>query len=452
LAFGTYLGGSGDDKGLAIAVDSSGNVFIAGESSSTNFPGLSSPATAKGGAHYAFVTKLDSTGVQKFTTFIGGNMDDAATGIALQGTNIFLVGNTQHLSGFPTTVTVGPLGGQDAFVAELSSSGTLTATTVFGGGVNDTAEAIAIDSIGNIYVVGETSSTDFPTLNPFQSVNNGATDAFITKLTSVTSATLSFSTYLGGANDDLATGVALDNSNNVYISGITGSSGLENPASSTFGGNEDGFVAEFNSTGSEVYFVYVGGSGADVANAIAVDGASGTAYVTGFTQSSGLQKGSPFQASLKGSQDAFVAQVNTGGTIALFTYLGGSGSLDTGTAIAIDASKNIYVTGCTDSSDFPLMNAITGGTAKQGNTDAFVTKLNSAGSALVFSSYYGGNNNEDVNSNGSPFGGAIAVDSTGANIFVTGITDSTSGLPTKSAAQGTFGGGTADAFAAKITP
>jgi Beta-propeller repeat len=135
----------------------------------------------------------------------------------------------------------------------------------------------------------------------------------------------------------------------------------------------------------------------------------------------------------------------------LFTYLGGSGNLDTGTGIAIDSSKNIYVTGSTDSADFPLMNAITGGTAKQGNTDAFVTKLNSAGSALVFSTYYGGNNDED-RSGGSPFGGAIAVDSTGTNIFVTGITDSTSGLPTKNAAQGSFGGGTSDAFAAKITP
>jgi hypothetical protein len=247
--------------------------------------------------------------------------------------------------------------------------------------------------------------------------------------------------------------VAVDNSNppnvNVYVSGITGSSGLGNPASSTFGGGLDGFVAEFNFSGSEVYFVYVGGSGADVANAIAVDAASGTAYVTGSTQSSGLQKGS--QATLNGMQDAFVAQVNSGGTIALFRYLGGSGSKDTGTGIAVDSSKNIYVTGCTDSADFPLMNAITGGTAKQGNTDAFVTKLNSAGSALVFSTYYGGNNDEDLKSN-TPFGGAIAVDTAGTNIFVTGITDSTSGLPTKSAAQSTFGGGTSDAFAAKITP
>jgi hypothetical protein len=289
-------------------------------------------------------------------------------------------------------------------------------------------------------------------MSPFQNAFGGQSDAFITKLTSGAGA-LSFSTYLGGTGLDLATGVALDSSNNVYVSGITGSSGLGNPASSIFGGGaENGFVAEFSSTGSEVYFVYVGGTVADTATAIAVDGASGTAYVTGLTKSPNLSKGSPFQASLKGTQNAYVAQVNSGGTIALFTYLGGTGpSGDSGTAIAVDSSKNIYVTGSTDSADFPLMNAITGGTAKQGNTDAFVTKLNSAGSALVFSTYYGGNNDEDL-SGGSPFGGAIAVDSTATNIFVTGITDSTSGLPTKNAAQGTFGGGTADAFAAKITP
>jgi hypothetical protein len=436
---------------LAIAVDGSGNVFIAGQSGSSNFPGLTSPSNFAGGAHDAFVTKLDSTGVQKFTTFIGGNMDDAATGIVLQATNIFLVGNTQHGSGFPTSISIPPGGGggQDVFVAEFDSNGNKITTTVLGGSANDTAEAIAIDSIGDIYVVGETSSTDFPLMTPFQNALSGATDAFITKLTSGAGA-LSFSTYLGGANDDLATGVALDNSNNVYVSGITDSPNLGNPASSTFGGGkENGFVAEFNSSGSEVYFVYVGGSVADTANAIAVD-ATGTAYVTGLTQSPNLAKGSPFQASLKGTQNAFVAQVNTGGTIALFTYLGGSGSQDEGKSIAIDSSKNIYVTGCTDSANFPVMSAISGGTALQGPTDAFVTKLNTAGSALVFSSYYGGNKDEDQNS--STPGGAIAVDTAGANIFITGTTDSTSGLPTKNAAQGSFGGGTADAFAAKITP
>ena len=145
-----------------------------------------------------------------------------------------------------------------------------------------------------------------------------------------------------------------------------------------------------------------------------------------------------------------MAQVNSGGAIGYFTYLGGTNSKDEGKAIAIDTAKNAYVTGCTDSSDFPLKNAITGATTLKGSSDAFVTELNPAGSAQVFSTYYGGAGSEDLN--GSTPGGAIAADTAGANIFVTGTTDSSSGLPTKSAAQGTFGGSTGDAFAAKFTP
>jgi hypothetical protein len=278
----------------------------------------------------------------------------------------------------------------------------------------------------------------------------GVRDAFVTKLTSGAGA-LSFSVFLGGSQIDFASGIALDGSNNVYISGSTSSSGLGNPITSTFGGGiEDGFVAKFNSTGTEQYFTYVGGTGDDVATAIAVDGTSGNAYITGSTQSSGIATGGVFQASLKGTQDAFVTKVNADGSIGFFTYLGGTSNGDIGQAIAIDSSQNIYVTGSTDSSNFPLQNAITGGTAKQGSSDAFVTKLNSTGTTVGFSTYYGGSGTEDVTLT-TP-GGAIATNSAGTNIFVTGTTDSSSGLPTKSAAQGAFGGSTGDAFAAKFTP
>jgi Beta-propeller repeat len=160
--------------------------------------------------------------------------------------------------------------------------------------------------------------------------------------------------------------------------------------------------------------------------------------------------GSAFQTSLKGSQDAFVAQVSSAGVLSAFTYLGGTNSRDEGKAIAIDTAKNIYVTGLTDSLDFPLKNAITGGTTLNGSTDAFVTELNSAGTAEVFSTYYGGSGSENLDP--STHGGAIAANPAGTNIFVTGTTDSSSGLPMKSAAQGSFGGGTGDAFAAKFTP
>jgi len=295
-------------------------------------------------------------------------------------------------------------------------------------------------------------STNFPTALPFQAALSGPVDGFITKLTS-NAAALTFSTYLGGTGSDSATGIALDGSNNVYISGVTTSTGLGLPATSTFGGGiEDGFAAEFSTTGSKIYFVYLGGTSDDVADAIAVDGPSGSAYITGLTASSNLATSSVFQATLKGGQDAFVAQVNTGGTIGFFTYFGGtnSGHIEEGKAIALDSSKNIYVTGSTDSADLVLKNAITGGTSLQGTSDAFVVKLNPTGTTEIFASYYGGTLSEDLN--GTSPGGAIAADTAGANIYFTGTTASTSGLPLKTAAQGTFGGGAADAFVARITP
>ncbi len=433
---------------MAIAVDGSGNVFIAGDSASLNFPG--SPTFAGGSGHDAFVTELSSSGALQFSTFIGGTQDDAATAITLQGGNIFIAGNTQHNSGFPTTTTIGTVpGGQDAFVAKLSSTGSLTTTTVFGGSANETALGIAIDGSGNVYVAGQTDSSNFPTATPFQGSFGGGTDAFITKLNS-SLGTLGYSTYLGGSGGDLATGIALDSSNNAYVSGVADSAGLQTTGAN-LSGPEDGFVAEFSSTGAETYFVYVGGSGNDDANAIAVDAASGTAYITGFTQSSDFpHPGTPFQGTLNGSQDAFVTQVNAGGAIGFSTFLGGSGSADDGLAIAIDSSKNVYVTGNTDSSNFPVKTAITGGTALKGSDDAFITEISSSGSSDVFSTYYGGSGSENSSLNGTP-GGGIAVDSAGV-IYVTGTTNSTSGLPLASAAFGTFGGGTGDAFVGKITP
>ena len=446
LNFGTYLGGSADDQGLAIAVDGSGNVYVVGQSASTGFPGSpGSPA----GLHDAFVTKLSSAGAVQFSTFLGGTGEDAATAVTLQGGNIFIAGNTQHGATFAATNNIGPLGGQDAFVAEFSSTGSLVTSTTFGGTANETALGIAIDGSGNVYVAGQTGSSNFPTANPFQASFGGGTDAFITKLNS-SLGTLGYSTYLGGSGGDLATGVALDGSGNAYVSGVADSAGLQTTGNN-LSGPEDGFVAEFSSTGAETYFVYVGGSGDDSANAIAVDPASGTAYVTGFTQSADFpHPGTPFQGALSGSQDAFVTQVNAGGAIGFSTFLGGSGSADDGLAIAIDASKNVYITGNTDSNNFPLKTAITGGTALNGSNDAFVTEISSSGSSDVFSTYYGGAGSEDSALNGVP-GGGIAVDSAGV-VYVTGTTNSTSGLPLANAAQGTFGGGTGDAFVCKITP
>jgi hypothetical protein len=267
--------------------------------------------------------------------------------------------------------------------------------------------------------------------------------------------TLLHSTYIGGAGLDLATGVALDGNAtpNVYVSGITNSQGLGTNGS-VGGATEDGFAAKFDSTlTTQVYFTYVGGSGTDDANAIAVDKATGAAFLTGKTQSIDFPvPGTPFQSMLNGGQDAFVTKINVDGTIGFGTYLGGSGGEDEGLAIAVDSSDNIYVTGVTDSANFPLQGALGTSMTLQGPNDAFITELAASGSTEKFSTFYGGTGSEDENlPSASNIAGGIAVDGTG-NIYATGSTNSSMGLPLANAEQGSYGGGPADAWVVKLKP
>ncbi|MBV9573224.1 MAG: SBBP repeat-containing protein, partial [Acidobacteriales bacterium] len=366
--------------------------------------------------------------------------------------------------GFPTTAGAFETtfsGAQAAFALKLNSSGNaLLYSTVLGGTSDDVANGIAIDSSGNAYIAGQTGGSFPTTTGAFQTVFGGATDAFVTKLNSSGTA-LVYSTYLGGANNDLATGIALDSGNHAYVSGVTFSAGLAtaNAAQtqcgkdgSCDGGNDDAFVAELNTLGSgEVYFTYVGGAGQDDANRIAVD-SSGAAYITGKTNSGVNENfpivGSPtvLQGTLAGSQNAFITKVHPGGSSFDFsTYVGGNG-LDEGLGIALDSSDNVYITGWTSSSNFPLLSALACCATLRGPTDAFVTEVTADGSSYVFSTYFGGTGNEDVS------GGGIAVDAS-SNVYVTGDTDSnTASFPLVNAAQGFYGAGVSDAFVAKLSP
>jgi hypothetical protein len=461
LVYSSYLGGTKDDAGQAIAVDSNGNAYIAGESSSVDFPGL--PAF-KGGAHDAFVVKVDASGTRQYSTFIGGTGDDDALGIALVGGNAVIVGNTTNGASFPAPInTIGPRGGQDAFVAEFDSTGNKMFATVIGGSGLESGNAVAVDGSGDIYIAGQTNSTNFPLQTPFQPANAGGNDAFVAKLNSTGTALL-YSTYLGGSNSDLATGIAVNSTDNTaYVGGITGSSGLQVPAGGTgLQGSEDGFVAKLDANGNEVYFTYVGGTAGDDADAIAID-STGVAYVTGKTQSTDLPQK---QNSLHGTQDAFVTKVNADGTIAFSTYLGGAtaggsvGDADEGLGIAVNAG-NIFVTGVTTTTDFPVVNQLQGSSSLKGGSDAFVTEFAATGATPVFSTFFGGSAHEDnLLVAGSALAGAIAVDSTG-NIYVTGSTNSPTNFPLQNPFQGSFAGmgncgvpafPCPDAFVAKITP
>ena len=451
LTYSTYLGGSNGDEGLGIAVDSSGNAYVTGWTSSTNYPTTNAFQAATGGLQDAFVTKLNAAGsALVYSTYLGGSGGETGFGIAVDSSgNAYVTGQTQS-SNFPTANAFQAANGNpgfspaDAFVAKLNAAGSaLVYSTYLGGSGNDWGAGIAVDASGNAYVTGTTYSTNFPTANAFQAAFGGCGncgDAFVTKLNAAGSA-LVYSTYLGGGDFDAGQGIAVDSSGNAYVTGGTSSADFPtaNAFQAKFGGYIDAFVTKLNATGSAlVYSTYLGGSSRDHGLGIGVD-SSGNAYVTGQTDSTNFPTANAFQAAFGGGYrlDAFVTKLNAAGSALVYsTYLGGSGE-DSGQGIAVDSSGNAYVTGSTQSTNFPTANAFQA--AFGGTRDAFVTKLNTAGSALVYSTYLGGSGNE--------YGNGIGVDSSG-NAYVTGWTQSTN-FPTANAFQAAFGG-SGDAFVTKF--
>jgi hypothetical protein len=440
LIYSTYLGGSNTDSGSGVAVDSAGNAYVIGYTNSTNFPTTNPLQPANGGGYDVFVSKINPTGsALVYSTYLGGSNDDIGWAIAVDSLgNAYLTGDT-YSTDFPTINPLQPTYGggmRDAFVAKINPAGsTLAYSTYLGGSGDDTCGGIAVDSAGNAYVACATASTNFPTMNPLQPTYGGGNyDAAIAKLNPTGSA-LVYSTYLGGSGDDDGFGIALDTAGNSYVTGYTTSTNFPtmNPLQPAYGGNGDAFVAMINSAGSAlVYSTYLGGSSFDQGGGIAVDSA-GNAYVTGQTGSANFPvTPGAFQTTGLGG---FVAKLNpTGSALVYSTYLDGSGP----SAIAVDSSGNAYVTGDAGSNDFPLMNPLQpyGG----GGYDAFVTKFNASGSALIYSTYLGGSELD--------FGYGIAVDSAG-NPYVTGFTTSTN-FPTRNPLQPTYGGGSYDAFVTKI--
>jgi hypothetical protein len=450
LSYSTYLGGSQDDGGNSIAVDSSGSAYVAGSTLSANFPTVTPLQGTCGGcdigATDVFVAKLDAAGSSLvYTTYLGGGSFDQAFAITTDSSgNVYVTGRT-YSTDFPTVNPVQPtIGGwADIFMAKLDATGsTLVYSTYLGGSSGEQGLGIAVDSAGNAYVVGSTLSKDFPVASPLQatcvSCNAGDPDAFVTKLDAA-GASLVYSTYLGGSGSDEARSIAVDGTSNAYVTGLTYSNNfpLVSPLQPAYGGVEDAFVLKMDSSGSAlVYSTYLGGTNSDEGLGIALD-SSGNAYVTGWTTSNDFPTANAAQSAYKGGQDAFVAKLDgAGATLAYSTYLGGNGA-DQGSSIAVDPSGQAYVTGYTTSTNLPLANPIQ--PTYGGNQDAFVSKLSATGVALVFSTYLGGH---DVDT-----GTGVAVDSA-ANPYVTGATFSND-FPTASPMQAATGGGY-DAFVAKL--
>jgi Ca2+-binding RTX toxin-like protein len=396
LAYSTYLGGSASDSANRIAVDSTGAAYIIGTTVNnfTTTPGAYQ-TTPAGQADF-LVTKINPEGTALvYSTYIGGTGNEYGIGIAVdsQG-NAYLTGQVDP--GYPTTLgSFQPTATTyNAAATKLNVAGnSLVYSTFLGGNGSALGTSIAVDSNGNAYVTGPTGN-GFPITNASQPQIGGNIDAFITKV-NPTGSGLVYSTYFGGSNRDEGQGIAVDSNGNAYVSGITYSTNLPltNPVQATIGGGQyDAFISKFTPNGARNYSTYLGGTGDDQGTSIAAD-SSGNAYIVGTTSSTNFPTVNPIQLlNAGGINDAFVSKLSAAGNSLIYsTYLGGSGD-DKGYRIAIGNGNNVYVTGETNSTNFPTANAIQ--SIIGGGRDAFVTSINSSGSALVDSTYLGGSGDD----------------------------------------------------------
>ncbi len=398
LVQATYLGGSGDEYPYRIALDGSGNVFVTGSTTSTDFPTTSGVAQAGfgGGNEDAFVAKLNG-GLTTLlrSTYIGGGADDEGHGLALSANgDVFVAGSTTgafpHVAGGAQSVFGGGTAGNaDAFAAKLNNNlTTIVQATYLGGAGHDYANAIALDASGNVFISGGTAGLPAVTGGAQAAYGGGYGDAFVAKFNNGLT-TLIKATYLGGSGFDYATSLALDAAGNVFAAGATGSTNFPDTIGGAQalpgGGAEDGFIAKLNNGLTvSLQATYLGGSGNDYVHGMALD-PIGNVFVVGETSASnfpGTTGGA--QPALSGGSDAFISRLNNGLTaLAQSTYLGGSG-YDFGMAIALDASNELVVAGYTTSTNFPALTPASTipGTANGarpiyawGNYDAFASKL-----------------------------------------------------------------------------
>ncbi|ACL01790.1 conserved repeat domain protein [Desulfatibacillum aliphaticivorans] len=476
LQFSSYIGGTDEDiinadRVDGIAVDADGGVYIGGITTASDFPVISqisgavysSPVTKK---YDAWVAKVHRSGAfLEWSTLLGGSGQDKVNALALNSNgDVVVVGRAS--SNFPE---MSPLFSEgEFFAAQISGDGaSLMFSTRFGGSDGGEASAIAVDSNDNICITGHTTAEDFPvTAGAYQSALNVdeaqfADDAFVLKI-NPQAGMLLYSSYLGGSKTDWGRGVAVDGSGCIYVAGETMSTDF--PTASAYqgahgGGSYDGFVAKLTANGSALeYSTYLGsdetgsGSASERCTAIALD-SSNRAYVTGVTTSTSFPTLNAVQSACGGGADAFVTEFSASGNELVFsTYLGGANT-DYGYALTLDASGYIYVAGQTssdgaDGDAFPLVDAIQpsyalGGDPNNNWWDGFVSIYTPGGAALDFSTYLGGNNWDSL--------AAIAVDALG-DVYVGGNTTSQTypvlgaitfpggAFPTQDSLQGTYDG------------
>jgi len=443
LQYATYFGGGGRDGANEIAVDDDGDIYIFGETSSSDFP-KESPYQADLGEGYGdtFITKLSADGGSLiYSTYLGGSeskTSDYSRGMAVDSDgNVYVTGKTDSTT-FPTTTGAYLESTSalywDSFVSKISADGSeLIYSTYLGNVTCDTAGGIAVDNEGNAYVTGY-ASTGFPvTDGAFQSARAGAAennDAFVTKINAAGS-DLVYSTYLGGSEADGGQSIAVDSEGNAYVAGTTRSSDFPtlNPYQSYFAGETDLFITKFNPAGNElVYSTYLGGSNTESVTDIALDN-EGNVYITGYTRAV-FPTVNPFYTGRMYRSDAFISKLGATGSTLIYSGRFGGSEGESGEGIAVDTHGYAYVVGRTTSADFPTESPLTGSGFNPTSlvSDVFVTKIHPSGNPMIYSTYLGGSDDD--------YGYAIAVDDDGT-AFVTGTTCSTDFPLTSSAFQST---------------
>jgi len=426
VIFSTYVGGSGFDAIYAVANDSAGNVYIAGETSSGSLWNNTLPPRS---SRDAFVAKLNSNATEvDYTVYLGGSGNDSARALAVDASgNVYVAGVTSSLD-FPTTngaYATSETDQTNVFVTKLNSLGQIQYSTYIGGAVSGSNVALGVDSSGAAYIAGQTTSPAFPvTAGVIQSTfGGGISDCFVTKLNPSGSGLL-YSTYLGGSALDACSGIALDSTNNVYVAGVTYSSDFPVllPLQG-LNGTANAFVSKINATGTALqYSTYLGGSNVDQANAIAIDSV-GSTYITGSTSSVDFPvTAGVYQSALTGTYNTFVTKMAPNGASLIYsTFIGGSAT-DAATSIAVGQSGRAILSGYTSSTNYPTVLPIQ--STFEGAFDAFATVIDSTGTTIVFSSYFGGAGDDR----------AYAVGLTGGALYVAGLTAS-SNFPTQAAIQ-----------------